>query len=1106
VAVFIDPRSGERYESVPDEDAERARTEYGLVSEAEYEQERQYGDRGGEAFLNAAAAGAFDTAVSPVRMASELAAGGAHLLGATGAENELRAFNQQISGRQVMENITAVLGELAGEGNAEEIARRYSEDARAVAQANPNWSTAGYVGGALLGGRGVAGASAQLGRAAASAATSSALGKTALALATEGAAEGAMVAAGEASEQAFIANERLTSEQVLGAIGLGTFIGGGVGGTLGTLGHGVGKARRATDAAGARVRRMFDPDASANADTVAEVAGDALGVKVDRAEGSKIKQALESLRDKAEHAQAAATGADIETIQDYGALRWDQKAIAGRDAFINREAIREGAKRDLTQGLQEFSDAAEPVIDEIRYTGLKRDHVAAAISDNADAQLADARARAAAVEEMLVPMRKPGSRAAATREAGKDAAIDREAYVQTFSPEQQSGIDDELDDEIRETLEALGRRDAKEGGRAWKRVEQDILRERVDRQAPAPVPADPREGSMRGELGGAGLLQEVDRFASRQMATIAKTSDPVEAYMALDQLKRGLQKYADRTGKSARALNRTSPERATGMRSLSDYLERFQEPLRQSLESTEVWGKAGANQKAINAALTRQIEGAKAFRARFLRETEGYRGLDVVQTVREDATSGFINKLGLAENEPTEQFLRAHLRATNDVLTALDGALELGEKKALVGRARETEKRLNGMLAALDENVRTANRIEALIGADADGDGGMGKALLGSLVGGPIGALVGFGADIASSPGKRMRQAIAIQRIARRNGVDIEQAMGRIFAAGKKADAKVARDTAQNAAELADEAEDEISGVRLRPGFEPPPAAAAQASGGGRAAAAPAQQPNLAPEAAPAPAQASTGGARPRSGPNLGTRAGVPAAMAVFLGNHEDKQAAFKQRAREIHAATANFGESLRDAVDRDFGDTATEMPRLSAALVNGLTRGALFLESKLPMSYRAAAPGAQGRSTRPVADHDIAKFARYWSAVNNPVSVLHDMALGIVTAEQIEAIRAVYPELHVELSQQLLEKAADLDAKGQRLPIQTRLQIGRFVGAELEPAFRPRAVDLIDQARQGKAEAATQQPTPRPSAPPNIASSVGPESVQIAQREARVG
>jgi hypothetical protein len=199
------------------------------------------------------------------------------------------------------------------------------------------------------------------------------------------------------------------------------------------------------------------------------------------------------------------------------------------------------------------------------------------------------------------------------------------------------------------------------------------------------------------------------------------------------------------------------------------------------------------------------------------------------------------------------------------------------------------------------------------------------------------------------------------------------------------------------------------------------------------------------------------------------------------------------------------MGEGVRQVVANDLGDVQRDFPQFSGNLTAALTRGAIFLESKLPRSYRAAAPGAPGRSTSPVADHDIAKFARYWSAVHDPVSVLTDMQLGMVTPEQIEAVRTVYPELHVELSQRLLERAAKADAEGKRLPMQTRNQIGRFVGVQIEPAFKGSVLALLDQARGERDQKSQQQPQPRPSHPLNLAKTAGPESTQIKQREARV-
>lgn len=1065
--VFIDPSTGERYETVPEEDAERARSEFGLVPEQEYELQRTHGGAGGQAraFLEAAGAGAMDAAVALPKLATTGASVIAGALGADEARGELDAFNQQLSGRQFMENLVAVATELSGGGNAEAAALRYKQDSQNYAEANPWASTSGYLGGQVLGSvaGGLAGASSSLGKAAASAATSSALGRSALAMAAEGAAEGALLSAGQATEEAWIKNERLSSEQLMATIGWGTLLGAGAGAALGTGVYGAGAVYRggkaAAGAAGESLRGVFGPRVTANADDVAEVASGALGVQVSKAEGGKIKDALNYVRDKVEATQVATTGADPEALSKYGAMRWDAEAVAGRDAYINRDANIEGAKLAVNDSLQKLTNSVEPVIDEIRYAGLKREHVAAAIDkDNVAVQLADARTQAQAIEGMLVPMRRPGAAARATREAGKDLDIDREAYLATFDPNEQSAIDDELDDEIRDTLDALGKK-TDEGTRAWKRVEQDVLRERVSRQQVPDAPVDPREGRLRAELGNAGVLDEIERHVTRHTTAIQKTQDPVEAFMLIDNLKRGLQKYADRTGKSARALLGTSPERAAGMRKVSDLIERFQEPARQSLENEAVWGKAATNQRAINAALTRYIEGNKVFQARYMRETVGYRGLDVTRTVREDATSAFLNKLGLAENQANEQHLRAHLRATDDVLSALDGALDLGEKKALVQNAIAETKRVNQTIADLDRNVKVANQIDAILKADGEGVGSAGKTVVGAFLGGPLGAAAGFAADVATHPGASMRTAIGLQRLANRHNVKMDQVVERFLPKQKTKPARAAVvDTTAEAANDVDAFKDEISEVRARPG----------------------------------------------SARTTARGAAVPVAMAAFLGSHEDKQLAFRARAKEIHDATADMGERVRQVVASDMADLNESFPGFTGSLAAGMTRAALFLESKLPPSYRAAAPGAPGRSTRAVADHDIAKFARYWSAVHDPVSVVEDMALGTVSGEQIEAVKAVYPELYLSLSEKLLERAADIDAAGGRIPMQTRMQLGRFVGVQIEPAFRSSVLGLLDQARQGRDQAAGQGA--RPSAPPNLAQSAGPESVQIQARAASVG
>jgi hypothetical protein len=94
-----------------------------------------------------------------------------------------------------------------------------------------------------------------------------------------------------------------------------------------------------------------------------------------------------------------------------------------------------------------------------------------------------------------------------------------------------------------------------------------------------------------------------------------------------------------------------------------------------------------------------------------------------------------------------------------------------------------------------------------------------------------------------------------------------------------------------------------------------------------------------------------------------------------------------------------------------------------------------------------------------------------------------------------------------VSLSSKLLERAAKADAAGERIPIQTRQQIGRFVGVQIEPAFKTSVLDLIDQARGARDQQKQQggEQNLRRSQPLNLAKTAGPESTQLQQRQARV-
>ena len=72
-----------------------------------------------------------------------------------------------------------------------------------------------------------------------------------------------------------------------------------------------------------------------------------------------------------------------------------------------------------------------------------------------------------------------------------------------------------------------------------------------------------------------------------------------------------------------------------------------------------------------------------------------------------------------------------------------------------------------------------------------------------------------------------------------------------------------------------------------------------------------------------------------------------------------------------------------------------------------------------------------------------------------DPLSVLDDLESGRVTAAQMRTVKDLYPALHAEIAQRVIEKLAE---RKEPLPYKQRLQVGMLIGAptdaSLEPSF----------------------------------------------------
>lgn len=162
--------------------------------------------------------------------------------------------------------------------------------------------------------------------------------------------------------------------------------------------------------------------------------------------------------------------------------------------------------------------------------------------------------------------------------------------------------------------------------------------------------------------------------------------------------------------------------------------------------------------------------------------------------------------------------------------------------------------------------------------------------------------------------------------------------------------------------------------------------------------------------------------------------------------------------------------------------------PRLAASLATAAKRRIAYLDQMMPRPP-AGAPDPDAPPWHPT-PAQAERWARIVDATEDPAGVLERAAVGQVSIDQIEAVRAVYPKLYDEARSTILEALAD----GKRIPRARRVQLGVIFAMPIDPTQDPA---FMASMQAGYAEPQPAAPTPRPSANVNLS---GPDLLQEQQ------
>ena len=129
--------------------------------------------------------------------------------------------------------------------------------------------------------------------------------------------------------------------------------------------------------------------------------------------------------------------------------------------------------------------------------------------------------------------------------------------------------------------------------------------------------------------------------------------------------------------------------------------------------------------------------------------------------------------------------------------------------------------------------------------------------------------------------------------------------------------------------------------------------------------------------------------------------------------------------------------------------------PKISQGIQMGAVRAVSFLASKVPKGPPALPLSEPYKPS----NAEIAKFAKYAEAVDNPTNVLSQIRDGTLTPEALEAVRNVHPALYSAMSAGLMNQLAAHKGKKQPIAYSTKQSMALFLGQPLDHSMTPKAL-----------------------------------------------
>lgn len=187
--------------------------------------------------------------------------------------------------------------------------------------------------------------------------------------------------------------------------------------------------------------------------------------------------------------------------------------------------------------------------------------------------------------------------------------------------------------------------------------------------------------------------------------------------------------------------------------------------------------------------------------------------------------------------------------------------------------------------------------------------------------------------------------------------------------------------------------------------------------------------------------------------------------IARFMGGNDSIRSAYSEK-RELLDKLSSNPALLVEEMTESLGSLADTAPQLHAALVAKTVQAVAFIRTKMPATIGASLASPSGI---PPSELAVRQFALYYTAATDPSSVVEDVKNNRVRAEQMEALKAVWPEVYADLRSSVLAGMTTSRATPQQ---RIRMDILFDFGSALDAGLSWNLALEAEKARAAQAQA----------------------------------